>query len=514
MDRPVVPIESSLPKPWEEEHSFNDVLYDWMTRAPWFAISAAAHLLVYFILSAVPWAKFGSEKGKTFEAKIEQAPEEIPEEPEEEIEEEIVEDPVDEPVLQDAEVVEQEQEDFQEAEGDPDFLSDSNFEQESFNDVIGIGGGAGGKFGQRGLGHKGLKARGGSGIEQNLADALEWLKAHQAPDGHWDAEGFSAECGKIGSGVCGGPGNPTHSVGVTGLALLAFLGDGNTTSKGPYKAVVSKGVAWLRSQQDLDTGLIGEDTSHEFIYDHAIATLAVCEAYYFSKSPIYKGVAQRAINYIARAQNPYSGWRYDVPPSNDSDTSVTGWMIFALTSAQEAGLTVDPAALEGGLAWIDDATDTTTGRVGYQTRGSLSSRTPANEKFPRKYGEAMTAVGLLCRVFLHQDRSTELEGVKILEKHAELLTKTLPRWEEYGCDMYYWYYGTYAMFQIGGDGWKKWNRAMKEAVLEHQSTEGDEKGSWDPVGPWGFSGGRVYSTALMTLCIEVYFRYGNVLGAR
>ena len=70
------------------------------------------------------------------------------------------------------------------------------------------------------------------------------------------------------------------------------------------------------------------------------------------------------------------------------------------------------------------------------------------------------------------------------------------------------------MYQMGGNYWKAWNVAMKEAVIENQQREGDEKGSWDPVGPWGYSGGRVYSTALMTLCIEVYYRYARVLGAR
>ncbi|MGK0218771.1 MAG: hypothetical protein ACI9HE_002266, partial [Planctomycetota bacterium] len=58
------------------------------------------------------------------------------------------------------------------------------------------------------------------------------------------------------------------------------------------------------------------------------------------------------------------------------------------------------------------------------------------------------------------------------------------------------------------------NKAMKPAVLSSQRREGHQKGSWDPVGPWGYSGGRVYSTALMVLCLEVYFRYAKVLGAR
>ena len=83
--------------------------------------------------------------------------------------------------------------------------------------------------------------------------------------------------------------------------------------------------------------------------------------------------------------------------------------------------------------------------------------------------------------------------------------------------MYYWYYGTYAMFQMSAHNskyWKGWNVAMKDALLPNQRKDSDEKGSWDPIGPWGHAGGRVYSTALGVLCLEVYFRYAKVLGAR
>ena len=514
MDYSEIQIESSLPKPWEEEHTFNDVLYDWMNRAPWLAISAAAHVLAYFVLSSVPWLDFSDKKGAEIQAEIQTPPEEIFEEPEEEPEEEIIEEEIEEPVLRDSEITETETvEDFDVAEGEPDFTSDAPFESESFNNVLGIGGGAGGKMGGRGAG-RGRKS-GGSGTEQALQDALQWLKDHQSPDGYWDCDNFMNN-NMVGGTDCDGPGNATHDVGVTGLALLAFLGDGHTTNEGKYKEVVKRGIAWLRSQQDPDSGLIGEDTSHDFIYDHAIATLAICESYYFGKSPLIKGTAQKAINYIQRARNPYGAWRYDVPPTGDNDTSVTGWMLFALTSAKEAGLKVDTEAIDGGLLWIDEVTDVQSGRIGYDAPNTMSSRTPANEIYPREKGEAMTAVGMLCRIFLGQDRDTVVGGEKILDKHADLLKTKLPVWDEegYGCDMYYWYYGSYAMFQVGGDGWRKWEEAMKEAVLKNQRDDGDSKGSWDPVGPWGYSGGRVYSTALMTLCIEVYFRYGKVLGAR
>ena len=81
-------------------------------------------------------------------------------------------------------------------------------------------------------------------------------------------------------------------------------------------------------------------------------------------------------------------------------------------------------------------------------------------------------------------------------------------------DHYYWYYGTYALYQFGGEAWQAWDRALGAAVLGSQRKDGAHRGSWDPAGPWGWSGGRVYSTALMALCLEVHFRYGRVLGAR
>jgi len=515
-------IESSLPKPWEREQTFNDVLYDWMGRAPWLAISAAAHVIVVLICMAIPWDALNRNEATEIKATIEQAPEEVFEDPPEEEPEELEEEPTEEPVLKDAEVSDHNEEDtnedFESVQGDPDFTADSPFDAKAFNDVIGIGGGAGGKFGGRFGGRKNLRARGGSGTEQALKDGLEWLRWHQSAEGLWDSDGFSANCGKIGASTCSDPGEANNDIGMTGIALLAFLGDGNTTREGPYKDNVARGIKWLKEEQDPDTGLFGGRIGHAFIYNHAIATLATCEAYYFSQSPLIKTTAQRAAEYIMLARNPYSAWRYDVPPSGESDTSVTGWMVFALKSAEEAKLKVDRESFVGALSWIDEVTDPATGRVGYDSIGSASSRvTRINDHFNEQRGESMTAVGLLCRFFLGQDP----DKTPIMQKHADLLAASLPKWDadpaaKEGTDFYYWYYGSYAMYQMGGDKyWEKWNKAMKTAVVDSQRRDGDEKGSWDAkVDPWGYAGGRVYTTALGVLCLEVYFRYAKVLGAR
>ena len=48
---------------------------------------------------------------------------------------------------------------------------------------------------------------------------------------------------------------------------------------------------------------------------------------------------------------------------------------------------------------------------------------------------------------------------------------------------------------------------MQQELLASQVRTGGAKGSWPPSTLWGGYGGRVYSTALATMCLEVYYRY-------
>ena len=141
-----IQVESTLPKSWEEEVTFNDILYDWMARAPWLAISAAAHIIIFLIMTIIPWSRIFEEADTEFSASIQPAPEPVFEDPPEEEPEEIEEEePTEEPVLMDAEISDHNETDddmdFESMEGDPDFLHDSPFNDKSFNEVIGIGGG-------------------------------------------------------------------------------------------------------------------------------------------------------------------------------------------------------------------------------------------------------------------------------------------------------------------------------------------------------------------------------------
>lgn len=348
--------------------------------------------------------------------------------------------------------------------------------------------------------------------EKSVLLGLEWLKNHQNPDGSWSATGYSANCDSKKGAACTGRGSAVFDVGVTGLALLAFLGAGYTPDKqSEYSQVTKKCLKWLKDQQD-DQGCFGSRGDSRFTYNHACATIAMCEAAGSTTQQTWKKSAEAAIGFASQCQNPYQAWRYGMRPG-DNDSSVTGWMLMAYHAARDAKIPVNERSMKDGLTFIDSITDEDTGRTGYTKKGELPVR-PENlvNKFPATESEALTAVSMCARIFCDDT------GNPLMKKGAELLSKRLPTWDEAAgkIDMYYWYYGTLAMYQVGGPSWDSWNKAMKAAVVDSQKSEKDgcQKGSWDPVDAWGEEGGRVYSTAILTLCLEVYYRFPKVFGAK
>lgn len=339
-------------------------------------------------------------------------------------------------------------------------------------------------------------------IHLAIERGLRWLHTHQDQDGKWDADGFVKHDRR---GRADGAGNPVHDVGITGLALLAFLGDGSTTKKGPYKEVVQKAVAWLRTQQGRN-GLFGTRASHDFIYDHAIASFAMCEAYGLSKDETLKASAQEGINYLESHRNPYAVWRYQ-PRDNDNDISVTNWCVLAYRSATDFKLKTKPVVLKIAANYLDELTDPVTGRTGYTRRGEGSSRHPGRHavKFPSDKSETLTAVGLASRFVLGQSP----ERTQVMKIAARTMLAKLPSAKDKASiDHYYWFHGTRAMGQMGGRYWDAWSRALGRAVLETQRNDENRavRGSWDSNGVWGEDGGRIYSTSLMLMTLQAAHR--------
>lgn len=508
---------------WEQPPSFNEVLAEQLRKAPYVLASLAIHAICGFALAGLQLLSSNQTQAPILEMVAQPPPPVVEEDPPPP--DEVVKEIIPEPVLQETDMEEVVEKEALEEIGDPNFLSESPFDREAFNNDIGVGGPPGGNKGLRG--GRGNGRRGNNLTEKAVQDALQWLVDHQTPnDGYWDCDDFMLYDKYPEHAASDGPGSPVNDVGVTGLALLALLGRGNTMDRGEFRENVAVGINWLKNVQQ-ENGLIGDEVGDATLYNHSIAAMALGEAHYFANSsPILKKNVKDAVKLILNAQNSYNAWRYKLEPNGDNDTSITGWMVFALKTAEDAKVPVPTGAYEGAENWFTSMTAPDTGRTGYSFAEGGPGSAPARkriylEKFPPDRSEALTAVALLCRLFMTDTNEVrdwrDHENYSMLKKQADLLVQKLPVWDEQGgsIDMYYWYYATFALNQWGGKHWKAWKKAIEKSLLTSQRQDGNFKGSWDPQhAAWGHSGGRVYTTALGALILEVYYRYSPLLGGR
>lgn len=333
--------------------------------------------------------------------------------------------------------------------------------------------------------------------------ALQWLSKHQDEDGRWDCDSFMKH--DTTGDTCDGPGNAVHDVGVTGLALLAFLASNHTLSHGAYSDNVTKAVRWLKDQQ-APNGLIGRNAQHDFLYDHAIATLAIVEVYGLSDDRSLRQCAQQALDYLEIHRNPKAAWRYQ-PRDGDNDVSITTWCTAAYAAGMDFQLNVPMDAATHIAKYLDSVTDPT-GRHGYAQFGDSSARKPGEhyKRFPVGQCETMTAVGWFCRFLLGKTVETD----PVMQPAADLIINKPPAFVEASTDYYYWFYGSLAMFQVGGEHWSTWSKQLRGALLPVQRVDGNFAGSWDPASVWGEDGGRLYVTAAATLALQAEFRYARM----
>jgi hypothetical protein len=293
----------------------------------------------------------------------------------------------------------------------------------------------------------------------------------------------------------GGAGADADS-GLSALSLLAFLGAGHSHVEGDYQNVVAKGLEFLMRGQSADGHLAGETSLYARMYCHSMATFALAEALAMTGDKRLEPAVRRAIGYSLRAQHPATGgWRYR--PGDQGDTSQLGWQLMSLWSAERAGIRIPPQTWTGAERFLRSVER---GRVG----GLAAYRPDGPASTP------MTAEALYCRHIVAQVLDGVVDPRAADEATAALLS--VPP-EPSRVNLYYWYYGTLALHhqqdssREAATAWQAWNTALAVTLVNSQTVNGPETGSWEPNCIWGGYGGRVYSTAVSAMCLEVYYRY-------
>lgn len=327
--------------------------------------------------------------------------------------------------------------------------------------------------------------------ERAVALGLAWLAKQQRQDGSWVFD----------------QGVKEEVIASTGMAILPFLAAGETHQSGKmYQKTVDAGLRFLIRNCPTSGPNAGKFTLTSNMYAQAIGALALCEAYGMTRDKnLLLQPAQAAINYIQKAQGPNGSWGYSAGATGD--TSIVGWQIQALKAAQlSKDIIVDEKVIKRAIAFLNSvAAGSKRSAYGYADRTGAAP------------GTALTAVGLLCRYYIDgwgPDHPGLSEGVVGLSKNG-------PRYNpKVVSNLYYYYYATQVVHFYESDQWREWNdgpkqpdgtrkNGMRDWLVDSQiKTDGANLGSWDPeVGTIGASCGRLGTTALSLLTLEVYYRH-------
>ncbi len=210
-----------------------------------------------------------------------------------------------------------------------------------------------------------------SRVRQAVERGVRWLAAVQGPDGTWPS---------------GSPGDPAarrdqFRGGVTGVSLLALLGDGWTMRRpGAYAPAVREAVTALARSQDA-SGLLGGfargAANDRPLCNHGPALAALAEAYGVDYGYLdtkirdeLKAVLGRAVKAALDAQLADGSFGY-APGARSGDSSVTLLLLGALEAARRAGIEVDPRAVERAGEYLL-ARLGSDGRLGYREAGDRS----------------------------------------------------------------------------------------------------------------------------------------------
>ena len=341
-------------------------------------------------------------------------------------------------------------------------------------------------------------SRGGTkGSEIAVERGLRWIAQHQRPDGSWRFFHNVNAC----QGDCRNPGKIESPTAATGLALMSMLGAGYTHQAGPYQREVQAGLDYLRSTMRVGPrggNLTINGGGKANMYAQAIATIALSEAWALTGDPALEQPVREAQKYIGAAQNEFNGsWGYQAGQAGD--LTITGWQITALKSCKLAGIRVDQNVWDKAKQFVESTSDTS-GLFGYKR--------PVNHKLPARKRDyqlkTTTAVGTLIQMYMGAtiEDPTINNGIVYLAKEG--VSKT---------DIYFDYYATQVFRHYGGQEWKQWNAVMREHLIDTQDRSSSHThGSWYFPDKHGEVGGRLYTTAMAVMTLEVYYRFLPLYG--
>ena len=316
-----------------------------------------------------------------------------------------------------------------------------------------------------------------------IVQGLWWLARHQDSDGKWDAAAYTAHCTK--ERLCKDLNvTPTLSnEGVTAAAVLAMLGDGNTPNRGKFRQSVARGLDWLQGRQQAN-GSFGIESpgDRQYLLAHAMATGALAEAYGMTGDPRYRASAQKATEFLIARDVPLP----DNPDAGGELAAFATARMVALNAADLARLDVPRQAIQSTAAALAKAAS--------QPTTAYTSPGPATAN-----GSSRVSTGMMALLAPGSETNRSLLLGEVGRLHSDP-----PDWRKNG--QVYWLLGSVIMKKAEPDAYRHWYQALQQTLIRNQRESGHAIGSWVPKDTGSQLGGRVFSTALSIMALEVPYR--------
>ncbi len=295
---------------------------------------------------------------------------------------------------------------------------------------------------------------------------LAYLARTQSRDGGWRNTGAYGR----------------YPVAMTGLAGLALLMNGNTTTQGPYAQQVDRAARFL-VDSSTPSGLITrpQENQGKPMHGHGFATLFLAELYGMTEDAerqrrIHDTLTD-AIRLIGLSQSRLGGWYY-TPESGGDEGSVTITQVQGLRACRNAGLAVPKQVIDEAMNYL---------KLSTRSDGGIAYR--AQMRGPSR--PAITAAAVCCWFNAGDyDNPMAQRALRFSKENIEVRPSRANHYS------YAHLYLSQALYLSSEEEWDDYFPRMRENLLRQQR----EDGSWpgDYVGP-------VYGTAIALVILQLPF---------
>ena len=298
-----------------------------------------------------------------------------------------------------------------------------------------------------------------------VTKGLDWLAANQMRRGNWDA------------------GNGMYPSAMTGMAGIALLSEGSTTTQGKYAPNIREAVDYLIKKTQKN-GLIADNTDDRYTYGHGFALLFLSQVLGEEEDEARReeliDVMTRAVLFCGQAQTKAGGWGYvsakDGGDFDEGSTTIT--QVQALRGCRNAGIPVPKEIIDKAIAYIHKCSiNNGTGGVQYNIHGG-GGRPP------------ISAAAIAC---LFNAGEYDDKFVPNLIKYSD---RTLGNLDSSGASGH-WHYAHYYYAQVkyrqGGKDWEEYRDKLFKRLISSANNDGS----------WSGEINKVYNTSINLTILQI-----------